>query len=107
MLQKNHKLHKATLSLKYVHQPKKGEMYQLVIHGLPDGVEEGVVKLIVGDVLDMDDEDDFDLVINDDSSGVITFANDYPAKGKLHEMYVLNSRFFCYFRTSDDEGNNF
>ena len=82
--QPNHTLKKAALSLQYVRQSKEKEEYtmnQLLIRGLPRGVEKGVYELKIADCLDMDEEEDFDLVINDDSSAALTFAKSYSAKG--------------------------
>jgi poly [ADP-ribose] polymerase 10/14/15 len=86
--QPNHTLKKAALSLQYVRQSKEKEEYkmnQLLIRGLPRGVEKGVHELNIADCLDMDEEEDFDLVINDDSSAVLTFAKSYSAK-ELQDM---------------------
>ena len=83
MSQSTHTLKKASLSLKFVLQKKEKYLKnQLIIHGLPDGVEKGVVELIVADCLQMEEDDDFQLVINaDSSSAVITFTQDCSAKG--------------------------
>ena len=55
-------------------------MNQLLICGLPHGVEKAVCELRIGDCLGMEEEEDFELVINDDSSAVITFAKSYSEK---------------------------
>ena len=81
MSQSTHTLKRNNLSLKFVLQKEKEKflMNQLIIHGLPDGTEKGVFELIIADCLEIED---FQLVINaDSSSAVITFTQDYSAKG--------------------------
>lgn len=58
-------------------------MNQLRICGLPHGVEKDVYELKIADCLEMDEEDDFELVINDDSTALLTFTQSYSAKSKL------------------------
>ena len=58
-------------------------MNQLLICGLPPGIEKGVYELNIADCLEMDEEEDFELVIYDDSSALLTFTQSYSAKSKL------------------------
>ena len=97
-----HIFKKASLSLSYVQHVKQTEefkMDQLVVLGLPDGTEKDSYELIIADVLKMDEENDFELVI-DKSTAIITFAKCYTTEGMPHDsssvlMFVL-ARYFPY-----------
>ena len=77
----SHVFKKASLSLRRVKQKGDYRMDQLAICGLPDDVEKEIYELIIADCLNMEEDDDFELVICADSSAVITFAKCYPAEG--------------------------
>ena len=109
MSQKSHVFKKATLSLQYVCHSKEKEEYkmnQLLIHGLPHGVEKEVYELRIADCLEMDEEEDFNLVINDDLSAVITFTNSYSAKGKASKQISFHYSLLACFRATADDGQN-
>ena len=89
-----HIFKKASLSLKYAqHVKQKGDyrMDQLVIRGLPDGVEKEIYEVIIADCLNMEEDDNFKLAIGADSSAVITFAKCYPAEGiySIQDLVIL------------------
>lgn len=111
MSQPSHSYKGTTLKLQYVQQSKKKEefkMNQLLVCGLPYGVDKDEYELNIADCLDMREDEDFKLVINDDSSAVITFANSYSAKGGLFMGYLLCLYPYLWvsfvFRASGEDG---
>ena len=74
-------------------------MNQLVVNGLPDGIEKDVYELIIADILKMDEDEDFELVIDNKSTAIITFAKCYSAEGiyiiKHCSMYIYTYTMFA------------
>lgn len=84
MSQPKHVFKKATLSLELIKKKKDSrKMNQLLIRGLPGGTKGDVYEVRLGGLLGMDEEEDFDLAINDDTTAVITFTESYSKSGKF------------------------
>ena len=66
------------LSLEYVRGPLKTD--QLLVRGLPPGLEKDEYEIIFSDMLGMEE---IEIVINDDSSATLNFASPYSFRGKL------------------------
>ena len=83
MMSKSEHMYKdACLSLQYVHGPLKTDYKknQLLVCGLPQGLEKDEYEVTISDCLEME-ESEFEIVINYDSTATINFGKDFSFRG--------------------------
>ena len=92
----------ACLSLQYVRGPLKTDYKknQLLVCGLPQGLEKDEYEVIISDCLEME-ESEFEIVINYDSTATINFGKDFSFRGS--KLLVLCSGYDTHYDLSVSE----
>ena len=91
VVSKIHKFKKAILEVQFVKQKEqRAEVFkknQLSITGLPEGTTKEVYEVAIAGCLNMEEEDDFELEVSDQSA-LLTFTEDYPIESKCLSMFT-------------------